>query len=129
MFFELPESRGFVLAGGGALIAQHLIDRPTDDLDFFTSPQHASVVPAVRAFARAVTERAWKAAIIQEVPTFCRMHLTGMDDELLVDLAIDAPPRLPTIDTAVGPSLKAERRPGVPPRPPVTSRATPRRRA
>jgi hypothetical protein len=105
LFFDLPESRGFVLAGGGALIAQQLIDRPTDDLDFFTSPQHTSVVPAARAFAIAGAGRGWEAAVIQEVPTFCRMHLTGMDDELLVDLAIDAPPRLPTIHTAVGPML------------------------
>ena len=32
-FFDLPESRGFLLAGGAALVAQHLIHRPTRDLD------------------------------------------------------------------------------------------------
>jgi hypothetical protein len=29
MFFALPASRGFLLAGGAALLAQHLTARPT----------------------------------------------------------------------------------------------------
>lgn len=70
-----------------------------------SSPQHTSVVPAARAFAGAVAELGWELAVIQEVPTFCRMHLIGMDDELVIDLAIDAPPRLPTVNTAAGPML------------------------
>jgi hypothetical protein len=32
MFFALPASRGFLLAGGAALLAQHLTARPTEDL-------------------------------------------------------------------------------------------------
>jgi hypothetical protein len=38
MFFALPASRGFLLAAGAALLAQHLTARPTEDLDFFTAP-------------------------------------------------------------------------------------------
>ena len=30
MFFALPASRGFLLAGGAALLAQHLTARPTE---------------------------------------------------------------------------------------------------
>jgi hypothetical protein len=47
MFFALPASGGFLLAGGAALLAQHLTARPTEDLDFFTAlsagmfPPHA----------------------------------------------------------------------------------------
>ena len=41
MFFALPASRGFLLAGGAALLAQHLTARPTEDLDFFTAPELA----------------------------------------------------------------------------------------
>jgi hypothetical protein len=37
LFFALPASRGFLLAGGAALLAQHLTARPTEDLDFFTA--------------------------------------------------------------------------------------------
>ncbi|WP_158299804.1 nucleotidyl transferase AbiEii/AbiGii toxin family protein [Glycomyces paridis] len=105
LFFTLPESRGFVLAGGGALLAQRLIDRPTDDLDFFTAQQPDAVAKASQALADAAAQRGWKTAVIQAVSTFCRMHLTGMDDEILVDLAVDAPPRLPTVATAVGPAF------------------------
>jgi hypothetical protein len=37
LFFALPASQGFLLAGGAALLAQHLTARPTEDLDFFTA--------------------------------------------------------------------------------------------
>ncbi|MFC4853788.1 hypothetical protein [Actinophytocola glycyrrhizae] len=42
LFFGLPASDGFVLAGGAALIAQHLTCRPTQDLDFFTDREPLS---------------------------------------------------------------------------------------
>lgn len=35
LFFSLPESAGFLLAGGGALIVQGIVARDTEDLDFF----------------------------------------------------------------------------------------------
>jgi hypothetical protein len=35
LFFALPASQGFLLAGGAALLAQHLTARPTEDLDLF----------------------------------------------------------------------------------------------
>ena len=43
LFFALPESAGFLLAGGAALVAQHLTTRPTEDLDFFTTPETGHV--------------------------------------------------------------------------------------
>ena len=46
MFFALPASRGFLLAGGAALLAQHLTARPTEDLDFL--PPQRGHVPAAR---------------------------------------------------------------------------------
>src|SRR5438874_10760192 len=42
LFCALPASKGFLLAGGAALLAQHLTARPTEDLDFFTSPSVAT---------------------------------------------------------------------------------------
>lgn len=45
LFFSLPASEGFVLAGGAALLAQHLTSRPTQDLDFFTHEQADVVMP------------------------------------------------------------------------------------
>ena len=37
LFFSLPESHGYFLAGGAALAAAELTTRPTKDLDLFTS--------------------------------------------------------------------------------------------
>jgi hypothetical protein len=53
--FQLAESEGFVLAGGGALIAHDVVDRTTKDLDCFGSSRIAvdrlwpAIVEAVRA--------------------------------------------------------------------------------
>src|SRR5712691_2027043 len=47
MFFALPASKGFLLAGGAALLAQHLTARPTEDLDFFTAPERGSPVSSL----------------------------------------------------------------------------------
>jgi hypothetical protein len=45
LFFALPASLGFLLAGGAALLAQHLTARPTEDLDFFTAPGAGMFLP------------------------------------------------------------------------------------
>ena len=37
LFFSLPESDGFVLAGGAGLVAVGLSERPTEDIDMFAS--------------------------------------------------------------------------------------------
>jgi Nucleotidyl transferase AbiEii toxin, Type IV TA system len=57
MFFALPASRGFLLAGGAALLAQHLTARPTEDLDFFTAPERGHV-PAARDALEAAARQA-----------------------------------------------------------------------
>jgi len=49
LFFALPASHGFLLAGGAALLAQHLTARPTEDLDFFTAPERGHVPAACDA--------------------------------------------------------------------------------
>jgi hypothetical protein len=50
-FFALPASDGFLLAGGAALLAQQLTTRPTQDLDFFTSPRAGDMQQARTEFA------------------------------------------------------------------------------
>ena len=57
LFFALPASEGFLLAGGAALLAQHLTARPTEDLDFFTAPEHGQVPAARDAMEAAVRQR------------------------------------------------------------------------
>ena len=59
MFFSLPASYGFLLAGGAALAAQKLTTRPTQDLDFFTGPNSGDVLTARDAFEAAALGRGW----------------------------------------------------------------------
>lgn len=108
LFFALPASRGFLLAGGAALLAQHLTARPTEDLDFFTAPDRGHVLAARDALEAAARERSWTAERIHESDTFCRMVIRSADARVLVDLAVNALPDLPASATPAGPTLAPE---------------------
>lgn len=107
LFFSLPESDGFLLAGGAALAAQHLTTRPTQDLDLFTRAGRGTVAAARDAFEHAATERGWSIQRIRDSDTFCRLMVTG-DDDLLVDLALDSAPNQPPAGSIAGPTFGLE---------------------
>jgi Nucleotidyl transferase AbiEii toxin, Type IV TA system len=75
LFFALPASKGFLLAGGGALLAQHLTSRPTEDLDFFTAPERGNVQAARDALETAAHQRGWTAERIHDSNTFFRKSI------------------------------------------------------
>jgi hypothetical protein len=108
VFFGLPSSSGFLLAGGAALLAQHLTDRPTHDLDLFTSPGRGDVMTAVVNFEAAAAARGWVVTRIQSTATFCRLVAHHRSQELLIDVAVDAPPGRPASVTIVGPTFDRE---------------------
>ncbi|HMD93112.1 MAG TPA: nucleotidyl transferase AbiEii/AbiGii toxin family protein [Trebonia sp.] len=108
LFFALPESKGFLLAGGAALLAQHLTARPTEDLDFFTAPECGHVPAARDALEAAARDRGWSTERIHDSDTFSRLVIRGDDAGVLVDLAVSAPPDLPASVTAAGPTLAPE---------------------
>lgn len=108
LFFSLPASDGFLLAGGAALLAQHLTTRPTEDLDFFTAPERGHVPAARDALETAARERGWSTERIHDSETFCRLIIRAGDAEVLTDLAVDAPPDFPALLTAAGPTLAPE---------------------
>src|SRR5580692_7211693 len=108
LFFTLPASQGFLLARGAALLAQHLTARPTEDLDFFTSPERGQVLTACDALETAAHQRGWTAQRIHESDAFCRIVLRSADAGVLVDLAVNAPPDLPASATPAGPTLAPE---------------------
>lgn len=108
LFFSLRASRGFLLAGGGALLAQHLTSRPTDDLDFFTAPELGHVPSARDELEAAARRRGWSFERIQDSDTFCRLIIRSRNAEILVDLAVDAPPDEPGSVTIAGPTFAPE---------------------
>jgi len=97
-----------LLAGGAALLAQHLTARPTEDLDFFTAPECGHVPAARDALEAAARDRGWSTERIHDSDTFSRLVIRGDDAGVLVDLAVSAPPDLPASVTAAGPTLAPE---------------------
>ena len=72
IFFDLPESSGFVLAGGAALVASGLSERPTKDVDLFGSDLTVGVAGASDALEAACVGRGWTVERIQDSPSFRR---------------------------------------------------------
>ena len=107
LFFSLPESDGFLLAGGAALVAQHLTDRPTRDLDMFTRAGRGTVPAAREALENAATGRGWAVRRVRDSDTFCRLLVTS-DEDLIIDLAVDSPPSSPPADSIAGPTFGLE---------------------
>jgi hypothetical protein len=107
LFFTLPASAGFLLAGGAALVAQHLPHRPTQDLDFFTQVGGSAVADARDQFETAAAARGWTAKRVRDEDTFCRLVVSGPED-LLIDLALDAPPGAPPQASLIGPTFDPE---------------------
>lgn len=104
LFFSLPESDGYLLAGGAALVASELTDRPTQDLDLFAHAPIDSVRTGRDALLGAIAARGWTATTIRDTTTFCRLVIHGPED-LLVDLAVDSTPTSPPTVTVLGPTL------------------------
>lgn len=109
VFFSLPESVGFLLAGGGALIAQGIVARDTDDLDFFTHRGGGDVDAAATALLAAAHAQSWLAEVLRSGPEFRRIALTRSEntdvETVYVDLAVDTPADgTPTV-TIAGPTL------------------------
>ncbi|MGE5857415.1 MAG: nucleotidyl transferase AbiEii/AbiGii toxin family protein [Solirubrobacterales bacterium] len=108
LFFTLPESEGFVLAGGAGLVATGLSTRPTQDIDLFGADLAIGVAPAANALEASCLTRRWTVERIRDSATFRRLIIRRDDEELLVDLAIDTPPLgAPTI-TTLGPTYPVE---------------------
>ncbi|MBU6279970.1 MAG: nucleotidyl transferase AbiEii/AbiGii toxin family protein [Actinomycetales bacterium] len=103
VFFALPEADSFLLAGGLALVAHGLTDRPTEDLDAFTCLAD-DVSKAVEAFTHAAAEKQWTVLVVQASDTFVRLSVTGRN-ELMIDFALDSPPDLPPTMSILGPTF------------------------
>ena len=79
----------FALAGAGALISQGLIDRLTNDLDYFStrSEDVSEITPKV---IEALKQSGMNFEIRQESKTFVRFFVERNDQSLEVDFGLDA---------------------------------------
>ena len=103
VFFALPEASSFLLAGGLALLAQGMSVRPTEDMDAFTSNPD-DVQRASAAFQVAARSRGWGVEVMRASDTFVRLQVEG-SEQILVDLALDSPPGLPSMMPVLGPTF------------------------
>jgi hypothetical protein len=89
LFFSLPGSAGFALAGGGALVARGEVARTTRDLDLFAAHPE-EVAQAVEQFRNALPQSGFSFELVRSSPTYCRMIvLAPAGEQVLVDIGYD----------------------------------------
>jgi hypothetical protein len=106
VFFTLPESSGFALAGGSALLAQRLIDRTTKDLDLFGTEREV-ISSAAEALLKALAEDGLSCDEVVRHPTFVRLRASDGVDTTEIDVSYDWQWR-PSVATPVGPARSPE---------------------
>jgi hypothetical protein len=103
---DLPEARDFALAGGAALIAHRVVDRLTDDLDFFaTTP--AAPITLLESLEAALRQDGLTVEQLRVTDSFVRLQVGSDVDSTLVDLAYDARLSSP-VPTELGATLAVE---------------------
>jgi hypothetical protein len=101
---------GLALAGGYAVSAHGIGDRPSGDVDLFTSWQHRREFPELKAAVIAALEAAgYKVSVIMSAETFTRLTLTDPADstEEKIELSVDWRAHDP-VQLAIGPVLHAD---------------------
>jgi hypothetical protein len=108
LFFGLPDSAGFAVAGGAALIARGLIRRPTKDIDLFLlGSSDSTVAAAVAAFETALDRQGWSHSRAIDQQDFVRLAISNDEDNLVMDLGRDSPAAEPIDSTDLGPTLSS----------------------
>jgi hypothetical protein len=106
LFFNLPASAGFAVAGGAALIARGLITRPTQDVDLFLlDTELSTVASAAIAFEAAMDRQGWSHLRVRDHQEFIRLSIDDGQDSLIIDLGRDSPAVDATGSTQLGPTL------------------------
>ena len=84
-----PEAEDFDLAGGGGLISHGIVDRATQDLDFFGTSIDA-VDDLATAAIRALRSEGLNVTIQQQASGFARLEVRSGDEATEVDIGADA---------------------------------------
>jgi hypothetical protein len=96
----LPEAEQFALAGGAGLIVHRVIDRQTNDLDFFT-PEADAIGRLLPRLEAALAAAGLQVTREQSLDTFARLSVSDGRSATVVDLARDYR-MLPPVPTPVG---------------------------
>jgi Nucleotidyl transferase AbiEii toxin, Type IV TA system len=103
------EGTSFVLAGSGAIREHGLVDRPTEDVDLFTSDvdlQRFSA--AVDAVVIGLSKAGHEVAELRRVDQFARLEVTTADGHKVgIDMGVDWRRAEPSV-LAIGPVLSLE---------------------
>jgi hypothetical protein len=88
--FALPEAGQVALAGGGAMLAHDLVDRPTQDVDLFT-PDPSEVTRLADALVGALRAEGDEVRVDRREQSFTRLAVTVADGRsVVVEVAHDA---------------------------------------
>lgn len=103
---RLPQAHGFALAGGGAMLAHGLVDRPTQDLDLFTGDA-SRLGPLADALAEALRAVGMDVVLTRNTKTFRQLAVSAEGRHVQLDLAQDAQ-LSPHVTLAVGEVLSLD---------------------
>jgi hypothetical protein len=100
---------GFALAGSGAIREHGVIDRPTEDVDLFTTTRDpVEFVRAVERVSKDLRERGYEVGEVRRATWFARLRVRAADGTRLeVDLGVDWRRSAPVV-LGVGPVLSVE---------------------
>lgn len=112
ILFALPAAEGYALAGGSALLAAGVIDRPTRDVDAFVAAHPGAppgdVGPLVAELTVALEGEGWTVEVARSHQTFARLVARKGPITVDVDLAVDSPPLFPVVEIDGLPVLAAQ---------------------
>ena len=102
-------SGGFALAGSGAIREHGIIDRPTQDIDLFTSVTSTEAFAlSTQRLAAAMRERGLEVVEVRNAPQFANFSATSPTGQIVeVDLGVDWRAAEP-VTLSVGPVLSLE---------------------
>ncbi len=102
---ELVQEYGSVLAGGAAMNEAELIDRPTNDLDFFTNNLKVELSEITKQVITALVDAGVEVTVMRSSPQFVKLLVNaGRRNTFELDFGFDAFQWQPVMGT-IGPRL------------------------
>jgi hypothetical protein len=108
IFYDLPISEGFLVAGDAALAAHRLTERLTRDLRLVRVDRAGPAEPARDALHLEAETQGWVAQVLPDDDGGALLLIEGLGQRLIAALATGRTPRLPATLTVLGPTMAPE---------------------